>query len=70
VTAEARPATYGHNVGRFKADHKAWRVEIGFEGFGYCARRLNENGHPRGKATQARTLDELHGLLAAAEAAT
>jgi hypothetical protein len=58
---------YGLNVGRFIADHPGWMITAGFEGYGYAARRRDDDGRACGKRLSALTLDELHVLLAATD---
>lgn len=58
---------YGLNVTEFECDHPEWRVEAGFEGLGFSARRRVRTG-PRGPAVAAMTLNELAAKLPEAQA--
>jgi hypothetical protein len=53
-------------VARWEREHEGWRAGPGLEGTGYGARRIDERGIPHGPVVGARTLDELHEVLAGA----
>lgn len=58
---------YGEDRGRFEREHEGWSVARGLEGYGWGARRW-DGGRTRGPVVPARTLDELHEVLAAEDA--
>jgi hypothetical protein len=59
--AEGGPR-FGLNVTAFEQAHPGWYADIGFEGFGWRARR-RVDGRLTGPGLSARTLDELAELI-------
>ncbi len=63
--AQLREGGWGHAIGAFERHYSGWRIEGGFEAFGYQARR-KVDGRPRGPRLLGRTLDELAAAIEAA----
>jgi hypothetical protein len=66
MAVTGQPGGWGLNVGGFMAAHPAWLIRGADSGSGWTAQRRGAGGRPRGPVLQARTLDELDGLIGAA----